>query len=59
MMESAATFLTFLGTLVTNLLGWLGNVATFVMEQPLILVPTLVFFIGGGCVAIWNRFVRG
>lgn len=58
-MEAAANFVTFLGTLVTAALGWIGDVVSFIMEQPLILVPMLVFFIVGGAIGLVNRLIRG
>lgn len=57
--ETAATFLSFLGTLVTAVIGWMGEVLTFITDNPVILVPMLVFFITGGVVALVQRVMRG
>lgn len=58
-MESAATVITFLGSLVTAALEWIGEVVTFIVGQPLILVPMMVFFIVGGTIGLVNRLIRG
>ena len=57
--ESAATVLTFLSSLVTAALGWIGDVIEFIISQPLILIPMMVFFIVGGCIGLVNRLIRG
>lgn len=58
-MEGAATTVTFLGSLVTAAIGWIGQVITFIKDEPLILVPMLVFFIVGGVIGLVNRLIRG
>ena len=57
--ESATTVLTFLGSLVTAALAWIGEVVEFIVSQPLILVPMMVFFIVGGTIGLVNRLIRG
>ncbi len=57
--ESATTVITFLGSLVTAALTWIGEVLEFIVAQPIILIPMLVFFIVGGCVGLVNRLIRG
>lgn len=57
--DSATTFITFLGSLVTAVLDWLGELITFIMDKPLILIPMLIFFIVGGVIGLMNRLVRG
>lgn len=57
--ESATTVITFLGSLVTAALQWIGELLTFIVGQPIILIPMMVFFIVGGCVGIVNRLIRG
>lgn len=57
--ESASTFLSFLGTLITAVIGWMGEILTFITENPVILIPMLVFFITGGTVALVQRVMRG
>lgn len=58
-MAESATVITFLGSLVTAALTWIGEVLEFIVAQPIILVPMLVFFIVGGCVGLVNRLIRG
>lgn len=57
--ESATTVITFLGSLVTAAIGWMGSVIEFIVSQPLILVPMMVFFIVGGAIGLVNRLIRG
>ena len=59
MTESAATVITFLGSLVTATVEWMGNILDFIVSQPLILVPLMVFFIAGGTIGLVNRLIRG
>lgn len=59
MTESAATVITFLGSLVTAAIEWMGSVIDFIVSQPLILVPLMVFFIVGGTIGLVNRLIRG
>ena len=57
--ESATTVITFLGSLVTAALTWIGDVLEFIISQPLILIPMMVFFIVGGTIGLVNRLIRG
>lgn len=59
MTESAATVITFLGSLVTATVDWMGSMIDFIISQPLILVPLMVFFIAGGVIGLVNRLIRG
>lgn len=59
MIESAATVITFLGSLVTATVEWMGSMIDFIISQPLILVPLMVFFIAGGVIGLVNRLIRG
>ena len=59
MTESAATVINFLGSLVTAVVGWMGSIIDFIVSQPLILVPLMVFFIAGGTIGLVNRLIRG
>lgn len=59
MTESAATVITFLGSLVTATVEWMGSMIDFIISQPLILVPLMVFFIAGGVIGLVNRLIRG
>lgn len=58
-METANTVITFFGTLVTSVISWMGNVVSFIAEQPLILIPMMTFFIAGGVIGLVNRLIRG
>lgn len=58
-MESAATVITFFGSLVTAVVDWMGSMIDFIISQPLILVPLMVFFIAGGTIGLVNRCIRG
>lgn len=58
-METVETFMTTAGSIVTGVLGWAGQVLDFVVENPVILVPALGFFLVGGAVGIFQRVFRG
>lgn len=59
-MEAANnTVITFFGTLITSVISWMGNVVSFIADQPLILVPMMTFFIAGGVIGLVNRLIRG
>lgn len=57
--ETSATVITFFSSLITAAIGWIGDVVTFVTEQPLILVPMMVFFLAGGAIGLFLRIFRG
>ena len=42
-MSTVTGFLTELGNIVTEVIGWLGEMLTFVTGNPVILVPLLMF----------------
>ncbi len=58
-MATVTGFLTELGNIVTEVIGWLGEMLTFVTGNPVILVPLLMFFVVGGVVGILMRILRG
>lgn len=58
-MTEYSTVLEFLTGLITAALNWCGDVINFIVGQPLILVPMLVFFIAGGTIGLVNRLIRG
>ena len=58
-MSTVTGFLTELGNIVTEVIGWLGEMLTFVTGNPVILVPLLMFFVVGGGVVILMRILRG
>lgn len=59
MMTTVSGFLTEIGNIVTEVIGWLGEMLTFVTGNPVILVPLLMFFVVGGVVGILMRILRG
>lgn len=58
-MSTVTGFLAELGNIVTEVIGWLGEMLTFVTGNPVILVPLLMFFVVGGVVGILMRILRG
>ena len=58
-MSTVTGFLTELGNIVTEVIGWLGEMLTFVTGNPVILVPLLMSFVVGGVVGILMRILRG
>lgn len=58
-MDTLATFLENMGTIVTSVFGWVGQAIDFVVSNPIIYVPLLGFFIVGGAVGILMRVMRG
>ena len=58
-MATVTGFLTELGNIVTEVIGWLGEMLAFVTGNPVILVPLLMFFVVGGVVGILMRILRG
>lgn len=57
--ETATSVITFFGELITAAIGWIGQVLDFVVGEPLILVPMMVFFLGGGTIGLFLRIFRG
>lgn len=53
------TFITYVGSVLTALIGWIGDILAFVMEQPPIFIPLLVFGIISFAVGILMRVIRG
>lgn len=43
-----ASILTDVGTIVTNALGWAGNVVDFVVDNPIVMVFVIVPLVGLG-----------
>lgn len=52
------TIFTVMTEMVTWVISALGELMTFIIAQPYILVPMLLFFISGGVVAILMRLWR-
>ena len=53
------TFLGTLGTIVTAVIGFLGDMLDFIVGNPVILVPMLMFFVTGGVIGLITRVMRG
>lgn len=58
-MGTVAGFLGELGSIVTKVIDWLGEMLAFITGNPVILVPMLMFFVVGGVVGILMRILRG
>ena len=58
-MTEYSTVLEFFTGLISGAINWCGSVIDFIVGQPLILVPMLVFFIAGGTIGLVNRLIRG
>lgn len=54
--KGMAALLTELGTVVTQVLTWVGNVASTIVETPLLLVTT-GFLMLGGAIGIFGRLL--
>lgn len=57
--STVSSFLDDMGTIVTKVIGWLGQMLKFITDNPVILVPLLMFFVVGGVVGILMRILRG
>lgn len=51
-----ASFLTDVGTVVTSVVGWVGNAATTIVNTPLLLF-SVGFFAIGGAIGILGRLL--
>lgn len=51
-----AELLTNLGTVVTEIVSWVGDVATIVVDTPILLVTT-GFLVLGGAIGIFGRLL--
>lgn len=47
--NTMSALLTTIGTIVTQLLAWIGDVATLMVTEELFVIPLAFFFIGGVC----------
>ena len=56
-MDAMATLITTIGTVFTAAVGWMGDVLTFIVAQPLILIPVLLSILGMA-ISMVRRFVR-
>lgn len=54
--NTMATLLSTLGTVVTQVLTWVGNVATTIVETPILLLTT-GFLVLGGAIGIFGRLL--
>lgn len=50
-----ATIFTVMGEMVTNAIIWMGDLLEFIIAQPYILVPMLLFFVAGGVIGLLTR----
>lgn len=58
-LDTLATFLESMGSIVTSVFTWIGSALNFVIQHPIVYVPLLGFFIVGGAVGILMRVMRG
>lgn len=56
--DNVASFLEFLGSIVTQVISWMTEVLTFITTNPVILVPMLMFFVVGGVIGLITRLIR-
>ena len=54
--NTMATLLASLGTVVTKALEWVGDIATTIVSQPLLLMTTGLLLLGG-CIGIFGRLL--
>ena len=54
--ETMSSLLTDLGTVVTQVLTWVGNVASTIVNTPLLLMTT-GFLVLGGAIGIFGRLL--
>lgn len=52
-----ATFMTDVGSMFTTAMAWVGDVATTIMENPILLASAAVGFIGLG-IGLYKRLTR-
>lgn len=54
--SAMSNLLTSLATIVTSIVGWVGNVATTIVDTPILLLTT-GFLVLGGAVGIFGRLL--
>ena len=54
--NTMATLLTSLGTVVTKCLGYVGDIATTIVDTPILLLTTGILLLGG-CLGIFGRLL--
>lgn len=58
-MEALTAVLGNLTAIFTEMLEWVGQMYTFIIDKPLLLVMIVGFFLTGGVVGLFNRIMRG
>lgn len=53
------TFITSVGSVLTALIGWMGDILDWVMQSPALFIPLLVFAIISFAVGVLMRVIRG
>lgn len=56
MADALSSLLTNLGSIATAVFGWVGNVATTIVSNPILLLTT-GFLVVGGAVGIFGRLL--
>lgn len=54
--NTMATLLASLGTVVTECLGWVGDICATIVSEPLLLMTTGLLLLGG-CIGIFGRLL--
>lgn len=60
--EAVTTIPDFLSTLtqiLEKVIAWMGQMLKFITDNPIILVPMLMFFVAGGVIGLIMRVLRG
>lgn len=52
-------FLSTLTEILTKVIAWMGQMLSFITDNPIILVPMLMFFVAGGVIGLIMRVLRG
>lgn len=55
-MEGSANALETLGTAITEIVGYMGDVVTYMLTQPILLIPVAIFVVGA-CIGLAGRLI--
>lgn len=57
--SALSSLITDISSVVTAVLGWMGNIVTFIKGEPLILIGIIAFFFVGGAIGLVKRLIKG
>ena len=57
--STVTSILQMLGSILTSVIQWMGSMLEFITDNPIILVPMLMFFVAGGVIGLIMRVLRG